>query len=191
MGGRHDESIYTHALRSMLLTLFIIIAQTANASNGILYTSGKLTCSQMSCLCQDRYGFIWVGTEYGLNKFDGYHFTNYFFDRNRANTINSNDIATIISDHEGNLWIGTSKGLCRYDYHHDDFIRYPMAATYSKRVSAILEMHNGDIMIGTSGNGLYCIKKGTDKVVKNEAITGKEGFLFKTFRGQTALPVAK
>ena len=40
------------------------------------FTSDKLSSNQISVICQDTVGYIWVGTEYGLNKYDGYRFTN-------------------------------------------------------------------------------------------------------------------
>ena len=94
-----------------MLMMYLLLIGNMNAGNGTLYTSDKLTCSQTSRLCQDKYGFIWVGTEYGLNKFDGYHFTNYFFRKEDRNSICSNDIAALFTDRQRNLWIGTSMGL--------------------------------------------------------------------------------
>ena len=61
------------------LTAFmaIIISLMVWADSGELFTSGKLSSSLINCMVQDKYGYIWVGTEYGLSKFDGYRFTNY------------------------------------------------------------------------------------------------------------------
>ena len=47
------------------------------AENGRLYTSEHLSSSAVTNICQDKFGFIWVGTECGLNKFDEYHFTHF------------------------------------------------------------------------------------------------------------------
>ncbi len=164
-----------------MLMMYLLLIGNMNAGNGTLYTSDKLTCSQTSRLCQDKYGFIWVGTEYGLNKFDGYHFTNYFFRKEDRNSICSNDIAALFTDRQRNLWIGTSMGLCRYDYRTDRFVRYPIPTKAQTRVSSIIQLTNGDILLGTSGSGLFCIRRGTNHVIKEDAITGQEGFFSKIF----------
>lgn len=56
---------------------FVISVMVAWADTGKLYTSDKLSSSLLTSVCQDKYGYIWVGSEYGLNKFDGYNFTSY------------------------------------------------------------------------------------------------------------------
>ena len=50
------------------------------ADNGLLIPADQLPSSLINCITQDRYGLIWVGTDYGLSRYDGYHFTNYFHD---------------------------------------------------------------------------------------------------------------
>lgn len=42
--------------------------------NGKLFSTGKLSCSDVTCVTQDGYGYIWIGTTYGLDRFDGYRF---------------------------------------------------------------------------------------------------------------------
>ena len=73
------------------LAACILVAVTAVADSGRLYTADKLTSSLISCISQDKYGYIWVGTENGLNKFDGYRFTNYIKDN-----LNENDSTSLI-----------------------------------------------------------------------------------------------
>ena len=59
----------------VLLILFLMTVVQGWADTGKLYTSGKLSSSLIECICQDKYGYLWIGTEYGLNKFDGYRFS--------------------------------------------------------------------------------------------------------------------
>ena len=86
------------------------------------YTSDKLSSNQITQICRDQIGYIWVGTEFGLNKYDGYRFTNYFHETDNATTISSNVISFLFVDSRGNLWVGTQKGLDRYDDANDQFI---------------------------------------------------------------------
>lgn len=63
----------------------------------------------IKCVTQDKYGYIWIGTEYGLNKFDGYRFTHYLTDSKDTTSIASNDITDFFVDKDGQLWIGCEK----------------------------------------------------------------------------------
>lgn len=62
-------------LTSIVLALFISTAAMAQESR--LFASDKLTDPNVRAICQDKYGYIWIGTRSGLNKFDGYRFTAY------------------------------------------------------------------------------------------------------------------
>jgi len=61
------------------------------ADTGKLYTSGKLSSSLIECICQDKYGYLWIGTEYGLNKFDGYRFSTYIYEKDDTTSIVDNE----------------------------------------------------------------------------------------------------
>ena len=60
-----------------VLCLVQMLATFSYANSGRLYTSNDLSSSLIRCIIQDKYGFIWVGTNYGLNRFDGYNFSTY------------------------------------------------------------------------------------------------------------------
>lgn len=69
-----------------------------------------LSQSAVRVIIQDNEGYMWFGTQDGLNKYDGYNFTIYKNDINDASSISNNEITTIVEDKEGNLWIGTHGG---------------------------------------------------------------------------------
>jgi signal transduction histidine kinase len=85
-----------------------------NYANGLLY--GRTTC-----FIKDIQGFLWVGTQNGLNRFDGNHFTNYLKNQNSSKTILDNHILSLVEDSLHNIWIGTKKGLSRFDILSDSF----------------------------------------------------------------------
>lgn len=148
------------------ITIFfalVISLVMAMADTGKLYTSDKLSSSLLTSVCQDSYGYIWVGSEYGLNKFDGYSFTLYHTTQGDTTSIVNNNISTLYSSSDGSLWVGMSKGLCRYDYHNNNFVRYAFPEGLRPRVNAIAE-RNGDLLIGTAGYGLFSIRKGTSEI---------------------------
>ena len=140
----------------MAICLFVV--QHLCAATSQLYTSDRLSSGLITCICQDRYGFVWVGTEYGLNKFDGYRFTTYFHSRNDSTTLIDNEISTLFVDKSGRLWVGCSRGLVSYDYEHDNFHRYTFPDRLTPRVNSLTENNKG-LLIGTAGYGLYSISK--------------------------------
>ena len=143
------------ALPSCPLTFLLFYCFTFLPLSAHLYTSDRLSSGLITCICQDRYGFVWVGTEYGLNRFDGYRFYSYTHSRTDSMTITDNEVSMLFVDHEGQLWVGCSKGLARYDYASDRFQRYPFPERRQPRVSSMLQDGSGRLLIGTAGYGLY------------------------------------
>ena len=67
------------------------------------------------CIFQDSEGYMWFGTQNGLNKFDGYSFKKYFSDPSNTNTISNSWIFDIAEDDNGYLWIGTKGGVNKFN----------------------------------------------------------------------------
>jgi len=77
-------------------------------------------------IVQDYEGFVWIGTEDGLHKYDGYEFTVYYNNRDDTNSLKDNNVNEIIEDEEKNLWIGTNTGLDLYNRIKNSFIHIPL-----------------------------------------------------------------
>nr|MBP7471997.1 response regulator [Prevotella sp.] len=169
-----------HFLYSSLTIIFIFLSVFVWADSGKLYKSDKLSSTLITCLTQDKYGFIWVGTEYGLSKFDGYHFTNYLHDNKDTTSISDNIITDFLVDRSGKLWIGSAKGLMQYDYHTNNFIHYNLPNHRKPRIYSIIEDHKGNILVGTAGFGLYAIKKGTNDIVPEKDYARRDSDMFFT-----------
>lgn len=148
----------------LLLIACILYSMGCQADTGHLYTPDKLSSGLVTCICQDRYGYIWIGTEFGLNKFDGYRYTAYHHNKQDSTSISDNEIASLFLDKSGNLWVGGAKGLARYDYEHDCFKRYKFPDNRTPRVSSLIESTTGELLIGTAGYGLFSLKKGSDDI---------------------------
>jgi len=79
------------------------------------------------CILQDSEGFLWFGTQGGLNKYDGITFTHYKHDLLEVNSVSDNWIFSIAEDRSGNIWVATNKGFNRLEkktgkvtrYYHD------------------------------------------------------------------------
>jgi diguanylate cyclase (GGDEF)-like protein len=105
-----------------------------------------------TAMAEDSDGFLWIGTEGGLTRWDGYRFHSYLPDSHVAGTLHDNWIVVLHTDPRGRLWIGTSAaGLARYDRAHDNFITYPIepGGLSSVSINAIADDGNGKLWIAS------------------------------------------
>lgn len=164
-------------IRSFIIILLYFTCLNVSAERIELYNSDHMSSSLPYCITQDSYGYIWVGTTHGLNRYDGYDFLKYYYDDSDQSSISDNDIVSILCDQEKRLWVGTNTGLCRYEYSTNNFVRYPIEGIKA-RISCICQRKNGDILVGTAGHGLYVIPKGTDKLTE---VKGKRKYSYDIF----------
>lgn len=141
-----------------------------------------LSQSTVHCILKDKYGFMWFGTEDGLNKYDGYKFTVYRNNPKDTTSLRSNNIQVIYEDKTGNLWIGTGGGgLSLYNRKKDSFIQFkdnpgnPGMLTNSA-VTAIYEDKQNNFWVGTYLN-LNLLNRKTKKVTRYMANPGNPGGL--------------
>ncbi|MFN8254909.1 MAG: two-component regulator propeller domain-containing protein [Bacteroidales bacterium] len=90
-----------------------------------LYTiENGLSQSSITTIAQDNKGFIWLGTQSGLNRFDGYKFKNWFHEPGDSNSLTSGFINHIATDKQNNIWIGTTIGLNCFDSKVNQFYSF-------------------------------------------------------------------
>jgi len=122
-----------------------------------------LSQSWVKSICQDHQGFMWFGTNEGLNKYDGYNFTIYKNNPEDKNSISNNDIETLYEDKNGNLWISTTNGLNLYDRENDRFIyNIPISR---RRINGFLELEDGRFFLTSRNNGLHLYNPKNDSVI--------------------------
>lgn len=80
-----------------------------------------LSQSRVQCVLNDHRGYLWIGTESGLNRYDRDHLKQYFHQSYNDGTLVSNNITFIAEDSLCNLWVATMEGLCLYDRANDEF----------------------------------------------------------------------
>ena len=124
-----------------------------------LSTTNGLSQSNVTCITQDHLGFMWFGTQNGLNKYDGYQFTIYRNDPRDSNSLSNNGIKAMVVDAKGQLWIGTwGGGIDRFDRDRGIFVHYrhhPGANSLTDDfVSSIRVDNEGHLWIGTESGGL-------------------------------------
>jgi len=120
----------------------------------ILKTQDGLSDNRILDIMQDNSGFIWLATENGLNRFDGYDFLVFQNNPTDSSTISSNIITCIAEDTDGNLWIGTTFGLNKYNKSEDRFTQYfydnnDPNTIRNNHIRALLADNNGILWIET------------------------------------------
>lgn len=118
-----------------------------------------LSQSTVYTIVQDSKGFIWIGTQQGLNKYDGYKFTVYKNELSDPKSIFNNYVYFIYEDSRNNLWIGTlNGGLSKYNYNDGNFENFHFPSAKEKINSNIIycicEDSEGNLIIGTEGAGI-------------------------------------
>ena len=157
--------IVTIYLAVFVVLLLALPAQWAKAENRSvrfeqLSREHGLSQSFVYAIAQDREGYMWFGTQEGLNRYDGFEFTVFAHEPNDPTSISDETIRTMISDSNGTIWVGTDAGgLSRFDSASQTFTNYlhdPSDSTSiaDNRVRVIYEDSQGVLWVGTDGSGL-------------------------------------
>jgi ligand-binding sensor domain-containing protein/serine phosphatase RsbU (regulator of sigma subunit) len=130
--------------------------------------------SQVFALIQSQRGFVWIGTQNGLARYDGSSFRVYRNDPNDLASISANHVTALAQDPKGGIWIGTSEaGLNHYDSKTDKFTRYihdekKPSSLASDAILALYVDGDGMVWIGTDGGGLNRLNPETGEVKRYE-----------------------
>ena len=124
--------------------------------------------THVSCILQDRTGFIWIAAWSGLYRYDGYSFVAYKHNSADTSSIADNLLSTLYEDKAGNLWVGSWLGLEKFDQVTGTFRHFtpnpPAPRTDpSNNVSTICEDKTGTLWVGSWG-GVYCFDKISEKL---------------------------
>src|ERR1035437_8513813 len=87
-----------------------------------LTTNDELSNNSVTAILRDSYGFLWIGTEFGLNRYDGYSFKTFLAQPNRPNTMTSNYIVGLQEDGLKNIWIDYGYTYVVYNREKENFI---------------------------------------------------------------------
>lgn len=147
-------------LLTALLIIFYLqcigVSAQQKISVSLLTSVNGLSQNTISCLFKDRYGFLWFGTQDGLNKYDGYHITVYKHELNNQNSLPANHITAIGEDASGNLWVGTrTAGLSRLDRSNDKFTNFRFnsgrpTSISDNNINCIYKDRSSRLWIGTA-----------------------------------------
>ncbi|CAM2069541.1 Response regulator [Sulfidibacter corallicola] len=135
------------------------LAQEPNLAFERISANQGLSQVTVTCILQDRLGWMWFGTQDGLNRWDGYQFTWFKTRHDDPHSLSDNYIRSLANGDDGAIWIGTSLGLNRFDprtgrfrdYHHDP--DNPESLGFGL-VQAMVSDGAGGLWVGTLGGGL-------------------------------------
>lgn len=118
-----------------------------------------LSSNHVNTILQDHQGYIWVGTDKGLNKYDGNKFVYYQKSNNEAHQLGDNRILSLYETPQHAIWVGTFSGLYIYDYKTDKFSLFKEktagGVTINSLVSSIHQDKDGLFWISTRGQGVF------------------------------------
>ena len=151
-------------LQSMLLFAVVLVCTSGSlAANGrqptikfdSLGPEDGLSQAAVLSLMQDTQGFIWIGTQSGLNRFDGYKFDIFEFDPDDENSLSNDWIWDLVQDRLGYIWIATDNGATGYDPVDGSFKRLlhddenPNSLSHNQ-VRGVLADRDGTVWFATS-----------------------------------------
>lgn len=115
------------------------------ADNSVLRTEDDLSSQRISCFLEDADGYLWVGTERGLDRYNGYEYRQYLSSPADSTSLVSDIITTLHQDRRGRIWVGTMNGLCLLQ-EDETFVRVP-GDPLQGMTSQILELPDGRIVV--------------------------------------------
>ena len=113
-----------------LLVSIIVEAAIPDVKFRRLDTRNGLSNSQVNCVFRDSHGYIWIGTSYGLNRYDGYRVKAFFSSMRDTTTMRDNYTDQIMEDAEGRLWLKQGMNYCVYD---------PVTEKFERNVSRVVD----------------------------------------------------
>ncbi|MDE6094872.1 MAG: response regulator [Muribaculaceae bacterium] len=158
------------AILSIIMRVAVLIAVIGNAlSLNARYTStyhfkridveDGLTQCMVYAVAQDRQGFLWFGTQNGLNRYDGASLKTYNLNKYLHNGLNNNSIFSLSEDSEGKIWIGTENGIVIFDPEFETFRQLKFRAGKKGEVNGVartmVKDSEGNMWTGISGWGIF------------------------------------
>lgn len=160
----------TSLSRFLIRLLFTGLCSILNFSavftqeNSIVFShidvNSGLSDNYIKCIYKDSKGFIWFGTNSGLNRFDGYKFEIFLRNDSDSTGILDNDINVLTEDTQGNLWVGSGRGISvlssmTYKFRTLNLVQSPpFNCPDVAYITAISSDPEGNVLIGTH-NGLF------------------------------------
>ena len=159
-------SLFRYALACMIISLFATGGKVAAVSNLVfdhITVRDGLSSNSIQDIFQDESGFIWIATEDGINRYDGYSFRSFNYVPNDTTSISNNTVSTICLTSGDNFFAGTYAGINLYLAEQETFSRIPV---YLDRQIVIPKVYkiirtNNNIFIAATTVGLFYYQEST------------------------------
>lgn len=164
----------TNYFLSLLLVLSYAIDSIGNERDlNFMNLSNKdgLSSNVVSTMLKDSYGFMWFGTDDGLNKYNGKEFKVYRHSSNDPSSISANEIINLHEDKQGNLWIATGGGLVLYNRRMDSFEEFNERKDMV--LTAVHSDKEGNIWVA-GYDGVFIMNPKTGKYSKLPLVSAKD-----------------
>jgi signal transduction histidine kinase/ligand-binding sensor domain-containing protein len=165
MAPTKDNTFFLYLLLAFLC-LSLLCTKSRSYAQDISFshvtTDNGLLSGNVRTIAEDYQGFFWIGTEDGLQRYDGYSMSTYKYSEQDTTSISGNFVLNIFEDRLKNLWIGTMNGLCLYDRKNNRFKRFKHNKSDSHSINgniirAIFESKDGTLYFGFDDSGVsYC-----------------------------------
>lgn len=162
-------------MKQLLTLLLLVCSLAADAGKTAipdmkfrrLDTRDGLSNAQLNCLFQDSKGYVWIGTSYGLNRYDGYRFRTFYSNAHDTLTLRSNYVDRIWEDIDGKLWLKQGMNYSLFDPVTEKTVRNPSPMLAELGITGGIDRIYVDskknLWVKTYANGLYCYNPKTKK----------------------------
>lgn len=146
------------SIKAVLLFLSLLIAAPFLGASEYLYRKVSLeqglSQGSVTSFARDGRGFLWIGTRFGLNRYDFEKIDTYYHDPSRGNSLPNNYVRKLFVDSKGHLWVACERGLARYKDRTDDFEPITQPDGRGLNVRSFIE-EDGGLLLGGAGNFWY------------------------------------
>lgn len=151
---------------SRFVTIIITMITALSLSGNPLvkqWNTDEIGARYFFSMSQDKNGFIWIGTDYGLIRFDGTRFKTYTHDDDDSTSINENTVKRIVISNDGTMWVGTGDGIHRYQPEADNFtlIKLPGVDSHGYINDAAADS-DGNLYFIASAIGIFKVSPGSN-----------------------------
>lgn len=147
--------------KQLLTIALLLLCHVGSMADSRLFTTDQLTSLLITSIQKDQRGYLWVGTEYGLNRFDGVRFRQYYADAENPTALKEDCVWKLVSDSQGTLWVVGSHYAQRYDDTIGGFIAIDH---HFNDLKSMHQLSDGSLVCIDAQNGFFVVDRKTNTV---------------------------